>query len=254
MGLDESKRPSPASALGAYVSVPFCRAKCSFCNFASGVSSPDAIEAYVTKLCHEIAAAPITAAHLQADLPLTVDTVYLGGGTPTILDISQLERLFVTIWQNFDIQCDAEITVECAPGTLTPAVIELFRRHGVNRISLGVQSFVDQEAASVGRLHNRATVLDDIARLRDAGITNLNLDLIAGLPHQAEGSWEFSVDQVVATQQCLPQRLGGVDASGQPARHADHGNRSDPRLIHAAPHVFEPVLCRRTLRRHTRPR
>ena len=130
----------------------------------------------------------------------TVDSIYLGGGTPTVLDITQLQRLFVTIAQNFEIQPDAEITVECAPGTLTSAVIDSLRRCGVNRVSLGVQSFVDQEAASVGRLHNRKTVLDDIARLRDAGITNINIDLIAGLPHQTTDSWEFSVEQTVASQ------------------------------------------------------
>ena len=89
----------------------------------------------------------------------TVDTIFLGGGTPTILDITQLERLFVTISQNFVVRSGAEITVECAPGTLTPAMIEALQRCRVNRVSLGVQSFVDLEAASVGRLHKRATVL-----------------------------------------------------------------------------------------------
>jgi oxygen-independent coproporphyrinogen-3 oxidase len=128
----------------------------------------------------------------------TVDSIYLGGGTPTVLDITQLQRLFVAIAQNFEVQPDAEITVECAPGTLTSAVIDSLRRCGVNRVSLGVQSFVDQEAASVGRLHNRDTVLDDIACLRAAGITNINIDLIAGLPHQTADSWEFSVEQTVA--------------------------------------------------------
>ena len=80
---------------------------------------------------------------------------------------------------------DAEITVECAPGTLVPAVLEAFQRRGVNRVSLGVQSFVDLEAASVGRQHKRATVLEDLAHLRAAGIENINIDLIAGLPHQS---------------------------------------------------------------------
>ena len=103
----------------------------------------------------------------------------------------QLERLFVAIRQNFHIQKGSEITVECAPGTLTPAVLETLLRCGVNRVSLGVQSFVDQEAAAVGRLHRRATVLDDIARLRASGIANINVDLIAGLPHQTAESWEF---------------------------------------------------------------
>jgi oxygen-independent coproporphyrinogen-3 oxidase len=123
----------------------------------------------------------------------------LGGGTPTVLDIAQLERLFVTISQNFQVQPGAEITVECAPGTLTSPVLETLQRLGVNRVSLGVQSFVDQEAASVGRLHTRSTVLDDIARLRADGVTNINIDLIAGLPHQTAESWEFSLAEVVAS-------------------------------------------------------
>ena len=90
--------------------------------------------------------------------------------------------------------------MECAPGTLTPAVVEALQGCGVNRVSLGVQSFVDQEAAAVGRLHKRKTVLDDIARLRAAGITNINIDLIAGLPHQTAESWEFSVEQTIASE------------------------------------------------------
>ena len=128
-----------------------------------------------------------------------VDSIFLGGGTPTILDIAQLERLFVTVSQNFEVQSDAEITVECAPGTLTPAVLEAFQRCAVNRVSLGVQSFVDNEAAAVGRLHKRDTVLDDIARLRAAGIENINIDLIAGLPHQTAESWEFLLTEAIAS-------------------------------------------------------
>ncbi len=186
--------------LGLYISVPFCRTKCTYCNFASDVFSKAVFQRYVDRVCSDLAQASTTAAQMGGMMERAVDSVYIGGGTPTILDISQLERLFVTIWQNFDLQPQAEITVECAPGTLTPPVIELFRRHHVNRVSLGVQSFVDQEASSVGRLHNRSTVLDDITGLRDAGISNLNLDLIAGLPHQTQQSWEFSLEQVIATQ------------------------------------------------------
>jgi oxygen-independent coproporphyrinogen-3 oxidase len=96
------------------------------------------------------------------------------------------------------MQPNAEVTVECAPGTITPAVIEAFQSCGVNRVSLGVQSFVDQEAASVGRLHKSTTVRDDILRLRAAGITDINVDLIAGLPHQTPESWSTSVEQAIA--------------------------------------------------------
>jgi len=129
----------------------------------------------------------------------TLDSIYLGGGTPTIIDITELERLFVTISQNFELLPNAEVTVECAPGTLTPAVVEALWRSGVNRVSLGVQSFVDQESAAVGRLHSRTIVLDDIARLRAAGISNINIDLIAGLPHQTRESWEVSVGAAIAS-------------------------------------------------------
>jgi oxygen-independent coproporphyrinogen-3 oxidase len=129
----------------------------------------------------------------------TLDSLYLGGGTPTILDITGLERLFVTVSQNFELLPNTEITVECAPGTLTPAVVEALQRSGVNRVSLGVQSFVDQEASAVGRLHSRNIVLADIARLREAGISNINIDLIAGLPHQTPESWEVSVTETIAS-------------------------------------------------------
>jgi oxygen-independent coproporphyrinogen III oxidase len=194
MGLDESKRSSPASALGVYVSVPFCRAKCSFCNFASGVSSPAAIEAYVTKLCHEIAAAPLTAARLHATLPLTVDTLYFGGGTPSLLEPAQLRRIFTALRQAFEITPGAEITLEAAPGQIADVVLAEAQHLGVNRISLGVQSFVDRESAAVGRSHTERDCIHEILRLQAAGVANVGADLIAGLPYQTTSSWQHSLD------------------------------------------------------------
>ncbi|MGA2019879.1 MAG: radical SAM family heme chaperone HemW [Candidatus Sulfotelmatobacter sp.] len=185
--------------LGIYISVPFCRTKCSYCNFASDVFSRAVFERYVDRVCADIENAPQTAAQVGGRLERDVDSIYLGGGTPTVLEAAQLERIFGAVRRQFDVSPEAEITVECAPGTLTGAVLESLLRCGVNRVSLGVQSFVDQEAAAVGRLHKRSTVLDDIARLRAAGITNINIDLIAGLPHQTAKSWEFSLAETVAT-------------------------------------------------------
>ena len=185
--------------LGLYSSVPFCRTKCTYCNFASDVFSKAVFQKYVDRICRDVEQARAVAGEMGGRFERTVDSIYLGGGTPTVLDIAQLERIFVTLSQIFDVAADAEITVECAPGTLTDEMIACLRRCGVNRVSLGVQSFVDQEAASVGRLHKRDTVLDDIARLRSAGITDLNVDLIAGLPHQTKDSWEFSLAQTIAT-------------------------------------------------------
>jgi len=185
--------------LGLYISVPFCKTKCTYCNFASDVFSRAVFERYVARLRGEIENAQKTAEQMGGRFERLVDSIYFGGGTPTILEVAQLERIFVTISQIFTVASRAEITVECAPGTLTPAVLDALVRCGVNRVSLGVQSFVDQEAASVGRLHKREVVLDDIARLRAAGISNINVDLIAGLPYQTRESWDRSLDELIAT-------------------------------------------------------
>ncbi|MGH9529999.1 MAG: radical SAM family heme chaperone HemW [Terriglobales bacterium] len=186
--------------LGLYISVPFCRSKCSYCNFASDVFSRAVHQSYINRVCENIQRAPEVADQIGGRFEHAADSIFLGGGTPTLLDISQLERLFVTMRSTFDVRADAEITVECAPGTITAAALDAFRRCGVNRVSLGVQSFADQEAASVGRLHKRETVMDDIARLRAAGITDINVDLIAGLPHQNAESWQYSLEQAVASE------------------------------------------------------
>ena len=185
--------------LGIYISLPFCRTKCSYCNFASDVFSRSIFERYVDRVCGEIAHARHTAQNIGGQIEEHLDSIYLGGGTPTVLDAAQLKRVFEAVRAHFTVQPDAEITVECAPGTLSPDVLEGLRCCGVNRVSLGVQSFIDGEAAAVGRLHKRVTVLEDVARLRAAGIANINLDLIAGLPHQTEESWGVSLEETIAT-------------------------------------------------------
>jgi len=185
--------------LGIYISVPFCRTKCSYCNFASDVFSRRIFDRYVERVCVDIANLRQTANDLGAQISPEVDSIYLGGGTPTVLDPAQLLFMFDAVRAEFSVCADAEVTVECAPGTLTPEMLQGLLRCGVNRVSLGVQSFVDPEAAAVGRLHKRATVLDDIARLRSAGITNVNVDLIAGLPHQTAESWQESLAEAIAT-------------------------------------------------------
>jgi len=186
-------------ALGIYISVPFCKTKCSYCNFASDVFSRAVFERYVDRVCADVAKARQTADDMGGQIEAEVDSIYLGGGTPTVLAAEQLRRVFEAVRSEFSVQPNAEITVECAPGTLTPEVLATLLHCGVNRVSLGAQSFVDAEAAAVGRLHKRATVLDDIARLRAAGITNINVDLIAGLPHQTAESWQASLEEAIAT-------------------------------------------------------
>lgn len=185
--------------LGLYLSVPFCRSKCSYCNFASDVFSRAKFERYVERVCSDVDHVIETAETMGGHFEPEIDSLYLGGGTPTLLNVAQLERFFLKISQNFAAQPNSEITVECAPGTLSKQTLDSLLRCGVNRVSLGVQSFVDREAAAVGRLHTRTTVLEDIERLRAAGISNLNVDLIAGLPHQDAASWEISLNEVIAS-------------------------------------------------------
>jgi putative oxygen-independent coproporphyrinogen III oxidase len=185
--------------LGLYISVPFCRTKCSFCNFASGVFSRALFDKYVAQVSADIDAAEAMAEAVGGVLDRQVDSVYLGGGTPSVLAPDQLEQIFQKVRDNFDTDPAAEITVECAPGTISDEILEALLRCGVNRVSLGVQSFVDRESSSVGRLHTREITLQDIARLRGAGISNISIDLIAGLPHQNAESWEYSLGETLAS-------------------------------------------------------
>ena len=184
--------------VGIYISVPFCRTKCTYCNFASDVFSGAVFNRYVDRVCADIANAEKTAQKMCGRFEPVVASIYLGGGTPTVLEPAQLGRIFATVRAQFEVIPGAEITVECAPGTLSDPVLDCLLRCGVNRVSLGVQSFFDQEAAAVGRQHKRTTVLDEIAHLRAAGVTNINIDLIAGLPHQTGESWEYSLEQTIA--------------------------------------------------------
>ncbi len=185
--------------LGIYISVPFCRTKCTYCNFASDVFSRAVFERYVDRVCDDIRNAERIAIEMQGRFEHALDSVYLGGGTPTVLEPAQLQRIFSALRGQFEMRPGAEITVECAPGTLSDSVLDTLLGVGVNRVSLGVQSFVDREAAAVGRLHKRDTVHEDIERLRAAGIVNINIDLIAGLPHQTAESWDFSLAETIAS-------------------------------------------------------
>ena len=188
-----------APSLGIYVSIPFCRAKCSYCNFASEVYGADRMAAYVEKLTAEIREVPERVAAWGSDLPAHVDSIYFGGGTPSLLSINQLKEIVNAIREVFFVEDSAEITLECAPGQLSDELLQALPGFGFNRVSLGVQSFVDHEASAVGRAHTRAITLREIDRLRAAGIDDINVDLIAGLPHQTRQSWRESLDEAVAT-------------------------------------------------------
>jgi oxygen-independent coproporphyrinogen-3 oxidase len=184
-------------SLGIYVSVPFCRAKCSFCNFASGVFADGRIDGYVARLMEEMRGVRAFAAGFGAELPGRLDSIYFGGGTPSLLEPEVVRRVFAGLRGEFEIAGDAEMTVECAPGQMSDAGLAAWQAEGADRLSCGVQSFVDAECAAVGRLHTGAACREELRRMARAGISRLGIDLIVGLPRQTEASWRYSVDQAV---------------------------------------------------------
>lgn len=181
---------------GLYVSIPFCRFKCTYCNFASGVFRPGLLEQYLDALFWEIH----TWDRHSCLSSLTADSIYLGGGTPSMLACEQIRRLFAELRQAFFVTADAEVTLEAAPGSIHAELAGAWRACGVNRVSLGVQSFVEQELKAVGRPHRAETVAADVATLRAAGISNISFDLIAGLPHQTAASWETALEWLARLQ------------------------------------------------------
>ncbi|AXC14989.1 hypothetical protein ACPOL_5743 [Acidisarcina polymorpha] len=208
--------------LGIYISVPFCRSKCSYCNFASGVFPESYQQRYVDRLLSDIREIGIQAAAMGVSLPRVVNSLYFGGGTPSILAPALLHELFAVLRSGFRFSADAEITMECAPGQLADDVLAGVVECGVNRFSFGVQSFVDREASSTGRLHNRATALCDIERVLAAGIRSVNADLIAGLPHQTAESWRESLEVLLAS---------GVDHASVYMLEVDEDSRLGRELI-----------------------
>lgn len=218
-----ASNPNPEQ-LGIYISIPFCRAKCSFCNFASGVSGPEAITAYVQQLCAEIDVAEKNARKLGASQPQRADSIYFGGGTPSLLTPEQLETIFAALRRNFQIEHDAEITLEAAPGQIADDLLTEAMRLGVNRVSLGVQSFVDRESTAVGRTHTEQECLREIARLRTAGIAEVGADLIAGLPYQTAQSWEYSLGVACAAGLShLSVYMLEIDEDSRLGREVIHG-------------------------------
>jgi oxygen-independent coproporphyrinogen III oxidase len=166
---------------GVYISFPFCAQKCTYCNFASGVFPRELEAKYVNALVAEIASHP---------WEWTPDTLYLGGGTPSAMVPEDLERILRAIpgggqWK--------EATIEAAPGTVTAERATAWVRSGINRVSLGVQSFIPRELARTGRKHTAEVVEREIRTLHSAGIENINIDLIAGLPGQTRASWAESL-------------------------------------------------------------
>ena len=183
--------------LGIYVSVPFCRAKCSFCNFASGVFAEGRMSGYMGRVVREIRSARGFAAGLGLEAPGMVDSVYFGGGTPSLLSADLFAELMDGVREEFPLAPENEITVECAPGQVSGEALEGMLGCGVNRLSFGVQSFVDAECAAVGRTHTGAGCREELRRMAAAGVARVGVDLIVGLPGQTFDSWKYTVGQAI---------------------------------------------------------
>jgi oxygen-independent coproporphyrinogen III oxidase len=172
---------------GVYISYPFCSQKCTYCNFASGVYPPAAQKRYEAALADEIDQHPWS---------WKTETLYFGGGTPSQMGLDVLR----SVVDRIPAAALGETTLECAPGTVTPERAAAWVAMGINRVSLGVQSFVTPELRRTGRKHTAATVESDIGLLAATGITNVNIDLIAGLPGQTAASWLASLDWIERLQ------------------------------------------------------
>jgi oxygen-independent coproporphyrinogen-3 oxidase len=186
--------------LGIYVQVPFCQTKCTYCNFHTVVVSSSRFAPYVRAVSTEIAnhGALYKAAGVHLPESLTdavVDTVYIGGGTPSLLDPSHLQQILDAIRANFNMGL-VEVTLEADPETIEAGKVSAWVRAGINRISLGVQSFSDRELIAAGRMHRRSDVYRAMPILLNAGINNISMDLIAGLPHQSCESWRESLAEL----------------------------------------------------------
>lgn len=184
---------------GIYIHIPFCRSRCSYCDFATDVyKSPEAVERYVSALVKEIENFPGDQSKIQnPKSKIPVDTVYFGGGTPSLLAPAQLEKLLNAIRKKFSVLSGSEITMEMNPATVTPETLRAYRHSGVNRASFGAQTFDDRELKRLGRRHTAADVHETIRLLRDTGFTNVSFDLIAGLPRQTLKDWERNLDEAL---------------------------------------------------------
>ena len=174
-----------------YVHIPFCVKKCDYCDFLSAPAGRDTQEQYVQALLHEIQ----TEGGRRKE---PVASVFIGGGTPSILEADLLEKILKALYRCFYIEKEAEVTMEANPGTLTLEKLRICRENGVNRLSLGLQSPDDTELASLGRIHNYQQFLESYQMAREAGFHNVNVDLMFGIPGQTRDGWEKSLRIVAA--------------------------------------------------------
>lgn len=181
---------------GIYVHIPFCERKCTYCNFNTTDFFEDLAERYIRAVNHEIA---YWGEHLKIPTgkPAQVDTIFFGGGTPSIVEADQLARVVEACHAAFEIDADSEVTIEINPASFSTTKVKQWLSAGINRASVGVQSFIDRELVSLSRTHTADDARGTIELLRAAGFENISLDLIAGLPDQSLADWEFNLSEAL---------------------------------------------------------
>ena len=177
--------------LELYIHIPFCIRKCAYCDFLSFSAPERSYRGYIEKLIEEIYGQSGSFADYQ------VDTIFVGGGTPSILPPELIEELFAVIHSCFDVSPFAEVTIEANPGTLTMEKLEIYRQSGINRLSIGLQSADDEELKYLGRIHSYDEFLKSYQRARQAGFKNINIDLMSALPGQDLHSWKSTLKKVM---------------------------------------------------------
>lgn len=185
-------------SFSVYVHVPFCVKKCAYCDFASGPADVDRIEAYLDALENEIRLT------VESWNPEKIyghnrpETLFIGGGTPSTLDSRQFQRIVDALGAVFDLSSLNEFTVEVNPGTVNPLLLETYRSNGVDRVSMGVQSFDDRILKRLGRIHTASQVMESYSLIRESGIPRVSLDLMLGLPGQTMATLECDVEKAVS--------------------------------------------------------
>ena len=184
-------------SLELYLHIPFCIKKCDYCDFLSGPATRAGQEAYIYALLREMEAA-------SAVEKRPVDTVFIGGGTPSVPDCDIMEKLLQGIQKCFCLAQDAEITIEANPGTLTTEKLALYKRYGINRLSIGLQSPKNQELSALGRIHNYEQFLESYYMAREAGFSNINTDLMFAVPGQHYEGW---IDNLRTVAELGPEHI-----------------------------------------------
>ena len=185
-------KPEASNSAGIYIHIPFCAAICNYCNFNRGLHDDGLRRRYVDALVTDICSV--------ADESVDADTIFFGGGTPSLLEPREVARIIEACRDSFNLSPDSEITLEANPESSTGEALERFRGAGINRLSFGVQSFRDEELQRLGRLHSSQTARSVVARARMAGFDNLSLDLMMWLPGQSVQDWLASVDSLIELQ------------------------------------------------------